>query len=104
MKCECKDPNCTCKGICAMPAETTLYRIDMADETGSQMCDGCAEDAINSGVFRSEDAKPEVWCSEDGSMGVNWHEPEPEVKITVSEGFADTLALLQQRQKDEEDR
>jgi hypothetical protein len=59
-----------------MPAEHTLHRIDMEDATGTRMCAGCAEDALESGVFRSENAEAEIWCSEDGSMGVNWHEPE----------------------------
>lgn len=30
---------------------TTLYRIDMEDLTGSDMCEECADDAMGSGLF-----------------------------------------------------
>ncbi len=33
----------------------------MEDEHGTDMCIGCAEDALEHGVFRTEDAVPEVW-------------------------------------------
>jgi len=52
-RCECSDPNCpVCKGNCAKPKRLTLGRIDMEDETGTNMCQGCAEDALDSGIFR----------------------------------------------------
>jgi hypothetical protein len=52
--CECADPGCPahknsskCNGL----ATIILYRIDMNDATGTAMCDACADDALESGVF-----------------------------------------------------
>jgi hypothetical protein len=55
--CQCSDPGCPIHHThsdCTHPATTTLYRIDMQDETGTPMCEGCAEDAFESGVFTDE--------------------------------------------------
>ena len=55
-RCECSDPGCPKHaGIetCTRPKVTTLYRIDMDDESGTWFCEGCAEDASDSGLFRS---------------------------------------------------
>jgi len=55
--CECGDPGCPVhKGSekCSAKPTQRLYRIDMEDETGTDMCDGCAEDAMDSGVFSDE--------------------------------------------------
>jgi hypothetical protein len=57
-KCECGDPGCPVhKGhrSCFKWASTTLYRIDMYDETGIEMCRECADDALESGNFREGD-------------------------------------------------
>ena len=52
MRCECSDPGCKCcHGHCRKPAEQTLCRVDMEDETGTLMCEGCADDAFDSGLF-----------------------------------------------------
>jgi hypothetical protein len=56
--CDCTDSGCPVhKGAnnCQKKATTTVYRIDMKDETGTDMCGGCASDALDSGVFRSEE-------------------------------------------------
>lgn len=52
--CDCGDRGCPVhKGSerCPNKATVTVYRIDMNDPYGSEMCDGCAEDAMDSGVF-----------------------------------------------------
>lgn len=54
--CECSDPQCgSCFGQCHNPATVTLYRVDMEDLTGERMCEDCASDAMESGVFRTEE-------------------------------------------------
>lgn len=54
--CECADPQCPqCHGDCKLPAESTLYRIDMEDETGTLFCPECADDAFASGLFDSDE-------------------------------------------------
>ena len=53
--CECADPGCPVHlraSNCTARARVTLYRIDMQDITGTRMCARCAEDAMDSGVFR----------------------------------------------------
>lgn len=54
--CECSDPGCPvhqgreeCDGVFTV----TVYRVDMEDLTGTDMCEGCAADALESGVFRT---------------------------------------------------
>jgi hypothetical protein len=52
--CQCSDPGCPVHpnhSDCSRRATTTVYRVDMEDETGTPMCDRCAEDAMDSGVF-----------------------------------------------------
>ena len=52
--CGCADPGCPAhagKGTCRHDANTTVYRCDMDDKTGTRMCADCAADALNSGVF-----------------------------------------------------
>lgn len=50
--CECADPKCpVCQGHCDNRASTNLKRIDMDDKSGTMFCEGCAQDALNSGVF-----------------------------------------------------
>lgn len=52
MRCKCSDPGCKCcQGHCARPAEQILYRVDMDDETGTAMCEGCADGAFECGLF-----------------------------------------------------
>lgn len=54
-RCECTDPGCpVCKGKCRRDAEMTLYRCDMDDETGTDFCEACASDALESGLFTAE--------------------------------------------------
>jgi len=54
--CGCADRLCPAhRGAdCRLAATTTLYRIDMDDATGTSFCDGCAQDAIEAGVFQTE--------------------------------------------------
>lgn len=55
MTCECADPACpVCRGRCRTQAELLLFRIDMTDLTGTAMCDPCADDALDSGLFRED--------------------------------------------------
>jgi hypothetical protein len=52
--CECSDPGCPehkGKEHCNRAARTNLRRSDMDDETGTLMCAGCADDAMESGLF-----------------------------------------------------
>jgi len=51
--CGCIDRSCPAHPnvVCAMPATTTIYRVDMDDDDGTHMCDDCAADAIESGLF-----------------------------------------------------
>ena len=52
--CQCSDPECpVCHGHCQRSATTNLVRVDMEDITGTEMCPGCAEDALESGLFRT---------------------------------------------------
>ena len=55
--CECSDCQCGhCAGRCVETADYTLYRVDMADYTGTAFCEGCAADAIESGLYSEESA------------------------------------------------
>lgn len=62
MKCECYDSGCAAPNHrtqrCQSAAITVLYRIDMDDVTGTRFCDGCAEDAMESGLFTDERPRP----------------------------------------------
>lgn len=50
--CQCGDPGCPCcHGRCEQDAAHILHRVDMEDETGTPMCEGCADDAGESGLF-----------------------------------------------------
>ena len=53
--CECCDQGCPVHrnvAACGRPATETVRRIDMDDGlTRFKMCEGCAEDALASGVF-----------------------------------------------------
>ncbi len=56
-KCECADPGCPAhsgKSDCRNVANSLLYRVDMEDETGTALCDDCADDAFDSGLFTTE--------------------------------------------------
>ena len=55
-RCECSDAGCAvdhgCLSCCPHKATTTVQRTDMEDETTTfRFCEGCAEDALESGVF-----------------------------------------------------
>lgn len=50
--CECNDPECPeCGGECHNTAVYVLYRINTEDSTGNIMCEACAMDALESGLF-----------------------------------------------------
>lgn len=52
-KCECDDTSCPCcRGKCKRFAARVVHRLDVHDEEGTPMCEGCASDAKNSGIFR----------------------------------------------------
>jgi hypothetical protein len=53
--CQCADPGCgACNGLCSKGSRTLLFRVDMVDESGTWFCGDCADDAMDSGVFRKE--------------------------------------------------
>jgi len=66
--CKCDDPGC---GQCCggrkphSPGRVSrVYRVDMEDRTGSLFCSGCAQDALDSGMFSSRPPgkrKEEQW-------------------------------------------
>jgi hypothetical protein len=59
LRCECADPACPCcHGSCDRKATYILYRTDTEDTTGTPMCQGCADDAFDSGLFTSEEESP----------------------------------------------
>lgn len=52
--CQCSDMQCPTHPLmnrCANVGNQRLYRIDMADDSGTQMCVQCADDAYESGLF-----------------------------------------------------
>lgn len=54
MLCECSDhgcPNCGGSDECMEPKVAILYRRDMFDDQGTAFCEGCGEDALESGLF-----------------------------------------------------
>ena len=55
--CECSDPGCPVhpgSERCTRRRVVTVYRVDMEDRTGTDMCQECGEDALNAGVFTTE--------------------------------------------------
>lgn len=55
--CECSDPMCPHPGMpkaCTRISNTKVYRVDMEDREGTLMCEVCASDAMESGVFSYE--------------------------------------------------
>jgi len=81
--CKCTDPLCPVDHgkECKAAVETALYRVDMEDETGTLMCRPCADDALDSGVFREEEIEEEFddECAYriQGWSGVAWHKTSP---------------------------
>lgn len=52
--CACCDPGCPHhegQSRCFHHGTIVVYRVDMEDETGTNMCNGCANDALESDVF-----------------------------------------------------
>lgn len=51
--CECSDGACPVHPgeSCHHHASTNVKRIDMDDRTGTNMCEGCANDCLESGMF-----------------------------------------------------
>lgn len=57
-KCECVDRGCKVHAgeFCITTGKTVvLYRIDMVDILGTDFCEPCAEDALESGLFTDKD-------------------------------------------------
>jgi len=53
--CMCTDPSCpVCHGHCENEPTITLYRIDMIDSTGCNVCEKCGDDMLESGLFDTE--------------------------------------------------
>ena len=52
-KCECADSGCKMghDGRCREKGLSLYIRIDMEDVGGTRFCEGCAEDALESGLF-----------------------------------------------------
>ena len=72
--CGCSDPGCSCcSGECHRVADSILYRVDMDDATGTPMCEGCARDATDSGLFRREE------IGDGGNLGAREIEIDGEV-------------------------
>ena len=80
-RCECVDPGCpihTGKSQCGnTPAAGIAYRVDMEDQTGTPMCEGCLEDAADSGVFRIENTEVGVGSYEHISSKTAWQLGDP---------------------------
>jgi len=56
--CVCSDVCCRAhEGVanCNAEATTLLFRVDMEDETGLELCEACEDDALESGLFRDAD-------------------------------------------------
>lgn len=54
-RCECADSACPVhrgKHCSKVEATVVLYRVDMADESGTAFCSACADDAGASGLYR----------------------------------------------------
>lgn len=78
MKCECRDLECQSPAHgdcspCGVDAYTVLFRIDMEDESGTPMCEGCADDAFESGLFEYRPGYSEVRCAFCGQIGPDCH-------------------------------
>ena len=52
--CECWDTGCPCAGYCSRKATTVLARTDYCLAV-IPMCERCAEDAMASGLFVTEE-------------------------------------------------
>lgn len=82
--CNCTDPGCSiCAGYCEENGTETLRRVDK-DGTPMEMCDMCAENALDSGVFDvcNEQDDDEARTEETGEMRCTycgeWFEPGPD--------------------------
>ncbi len=54
-RCECSDGECpNCNGDCEALASVVLFRVDMEDLTGTHFCEGCADAAMDSGLFTDQ--------------------------------------------------
>ena len=57
-RCECSDPGCPVhygSVSCVGNALFVAFRYDTEDSTGTAMCDECTDDALDSGLFYTED-------------------------------------------------
>lgn len=85
--CECRDPGChSCKGTCPQPAVSIMYRFDMEDQTGTPMCEQCARDAVEWGLYR-EKIMPQPEPEKPKSR-----RQERTVTIIKAEGFDNYMA------------
>lgn len=56
--CECADPGCpVCHGHCRHRGELVVRNIDDEVGSGFKMCQGCAEDALESGIFTTDESR-----------------------------------------------
>lgn len=61
MPCECADTRCPeCHGTCFEEGTILLYRIDMEDASGTLMCEGCSQDALESGLYTESPQEEEL--------------------------------------------
>ena len=75
--CKCSEGMCPCCfGSCWSVATVTVYRVDMEDATGTPMCEGCADDAMDSGLFTTEPPSAQQEDDEDD-------EPETMEEATI---------------------
>lgn len=76
-KCMCADPGCPCcHGACSCKPTETLYRMDMPDSSGTPMCQGCADDALASGLFDSFDDVLDLDALGDPTPEWQWDRPQ----------------------------
>lgn len=61
MLCECSDPGCPHMDkyksnvtLCPARADVTMFRVDMEDLSGTEMCGDCAKDAMETGLFTTK--------------------------------------------------
>lgn len=60
-RCQCADPGCPIhrgESKCTRAAKRKVRRIDMEDRSGTWMCEGCASDVYDSGLFNPGMLRP----------------------------------------------
>jgi hypothetical protein len=57
--CECTDPGCpVCKGECNKVAVAIAFRVDTEDNHGTSFCAECLADALDCGLFWTDQESP----------------------------------------------